>query len=231
MKISTILRGESVLFLESIDDKWKLIELMTARISDCARSEALNDEVKKSLLSKVVEREKQAPTGLGEGIAFPHARISGLNEPLMGLALLENGVDFGAPDAKPANIVILFLFPANRHEIGVKIQSVCTRFLIDADNRRKLSSCRTPEDIREVLDIDSLEIDAPITAFDLMREEKVRFSPKDILKEATIAMNSKVTNAAPVTDEAGNCWKTNARNSTPPVMRLIFQLFFFFPGD
>ena len=57
----------------------------------------------------VLEREALMPTGIGHGIAIPHARIEGLARPVVAFGMSEEGVDFDAPDGVPAELVFLVL--------------------------------------------------------------------------------------------------------------------------
>jgi mannitol/fructose-specific phosphotransferase system IIA component (Ntr-type) len=64
-----------------------------------------------SVEEAVLAREAMMPTGLAHGIAVPHARISGLTRPWVGIGVLADGADFGALDDQPARLVILLLTP------------------------------------------------------------------------------------------------------------------------
>ena len=57
----------------------------------------------------VIDREQLMPTGLGHGLAVPHARIPGLAKPAVAVGLSRGGVDFNAPDGEPAHIVLMIL--------------------------------------------------------------------------------------------------------------------------
>lgn len=61
----------------------------------------------------VRERERLMATGLGSGLAVPHARLEGLAGPAVGLGISREGIDFDAPDGRPANLVFLLLTPRN----------------------------------------------------------------------------------------------------------------------
>lgn len=61
----------------------------------------------------VRERERLMATGLGSGLAVPHARLDGLAGPAVGLGISRAGIDFDAPDGRPANLVFLLLTPRN----------------------------------------------------------------------------------------------------------------------
>jgi len=62
---------------------------------------------------EVVRREQLGSTGVGSGVAIPHARIPGLNRPFGILARLRKGLDFAAIDGKPVDIVFLLLLPGS----------------------------------------------------------------------------------------------------------------------
>ena len=70
-------------------------------------------------------REEALPTGIGNGVAIPHARIPELDEPVVAAGFSESGVDFDAPDGKLANLIFLILTPekdpASQLEIGADI--------------------------------------------------------------------------------------------------------------
>jgi len=59
----------------------------------------------------VRERERLMATGLGSGLAVPHARLEGLAGPAVGLGISRAGIDFDAPDGRPANLIFLLLTP------------------------------------------------------------------------------------------------------------------------
>jgi mannitol/fructose-specific phosphotransferase system IIA component (Ntr-type) len=161
----------------------------------------LPTELTNTFYSEIEQREKQGSTGLGEGIAFPHARINGLERPLIAFATISKGVEFGAPDKVDSTLVFLFLFPAQRVELGVKIHSTCSRFLIQPAIREALLASKNTDEIREIMEQNSLEIDAPIIALDLMRNKRFRLTPEMPLHKATQMMHRNRTVASPVLNE------------------------------
>ena len=198
MKLSGILKRESILQIENAPDKWSVIRTMVDTLTDSAFADDLDPAVKASLYEEIEQREKIGTTGLGEGIAFPHARINGLERPLIAFATIPNGVDFDAPDGKPAQLVFLFLHPAKRVELGVKINAICSRFLIRPEIRKALLDATSPEEIYQVMQQNNLEIDAPIIASDLMRNRRFRLTADLPLHEATQLMHRHRTVASPV---------------------------------
>jgi PTS system nitrogen regulatory IIA component len=80
-----------------------------AKISDRLGQRA--DRRGSTVLSALLRRERLGSTGIGHGVAVPHARLDGIAEPVAMLAVLENPVRFGAPDDQPVDILLTFLWP------------------------------------------------------------------------------------------------------------------------
>jgi Kef-type K+ transport system membrane component KefB/mannitol/fructose-specific phosphotransferase system IIA component (Ntr-type) len=57
------------------------------------------------------EREQTAATGIGNGVAIPHARVTEIQQPLVAVGISEAGVDFDAPDGQPAHVIFLLVTP------------------------------------------------------------------------------------------------------------------------
>jgi mannitol/fructose-specific phosphotransferase system IIA component (Ntr-type) len=70
--------------------------------------------------SAVLAREKIMATGIGHGVAVPHARFRDLAEPLVGIGFSDSGVDFDAPDETAARIICLILTPP--HDNGAQLE-------------------------------------------------------------------------------------------------------------
>lgn len=204
MKLTNILSKKSILLIDSAEDKWDVIRKMIEQLGKAPFVMELESALRESFFNEIEKREELGSTGLGEGIAFPHARVEGLERPLISLATLGTGVDFGAPDGEPARIIILLLLPAKRVELGVKITSVCSRFLMQADIRETLLAASDAEGIYRIMEQNTLEIDAPIIALDLMRRERLRLTPEISGNEATQLMHRSRTVAAAVVDDAGH---------------------------
>jgi len=76
----------------------------------------------------VWKREEALSTGLGNGVALPHARIDGLRGPLVAVGISEPGVDFDAPDGKLANVIFLILTPGSDPGAQLEIASEIAGF-------------------------------------------------------------------------------------------------------
>lgn len=75
-----------------------------------------------TVIEAVWAREEAMSTGIGNGLALPHARIEGLKEPLVAMGVSDAGIDFDAPDDRLAHVLFLILTPA--HDPGVQLTIV-----------------------------------------------------------------------------------------------------------
>jgi mannitol/fructose-specific phosphotransferase system IIA component (Ntr-type) len=91
-----------------------------------------------SLAEAVWEREQLLATGLGNGIAVPHARVVGLQAPLIALGLSRQGIDFDAPDGEPAHIVFLLLTPGDDDAAQLEILADIARTFREEELRDRV---------------------------------------------------------------------------------------------
>ncbi|MDY0398027.1 MAG: cation:proton antiporter [Desulfuromonas sp.] len=96
-------------------DRWQLIEefaQLAAPLAGCAVTE---------IAALVRQREQVMATGIGKGLAVPHARLEGLAEPLVLVGLAPMGIDFDAPDDLPAMLIFFILTPQDDSGIQLEI--------------------------------------------------------------------------------------------------------------
>lgn len=89
---------------------------------------ATNPElVQAKIAAAVLAREQMMSTGIGRSLAVPHARVTGLRLPVVAIGMSEAGVDFNAPDAEPAHLVVLILTPRHDDQSQLEIISSVAR--------------------------------------------------------------------------------------------------------
>jgi PTS system nitrogen regulatory IIA component len=103
MKISDFLSSDCVMLDVRAKDKASLLRQLC---TEAATKVGLNAE---EVVSQIAKREALGSTGLGNGLALPHARLKGLKTPFAVLAQLHHGIDFDAIDNQPVDIVLLLL--------------------------------------------------------------------------------------------------------------------------
>jgi PTS system nitrogen regulatory IIA component len=86
-------------------NKGELLQLLSARTAAGAGLDA------EEVMTPILKREELGSTGVGNGVALPHARLTGLKGPFGVLARLRRAIDFEAIDDQPVDIVFLLLLP------------------------------------------------------------------------------------------------------------------------
>jgi nitrogen PTS system EIIA component len=99
----------------------------------------------------LTKREDLGSTGIGSGVAVPHACVQGLGRSFCLIARLSRPVDFDAIDDMAIDLVVVVLSPPSEQRQRLNILSLLSRRLRDIDVRSALRSARTEEDIRKCL--------------------------------------------------------------------------------
>jgi PTS system fructose-specific IIC component len=107
---------------------------------------------KDELLKAVLEREKLVTTGVGYGIAFPHAKTRAVKGIVIAFGRKNDGVDFDAMDRK--SVYLFFLIAAPEDAIGahLNVMAKLSYLMKSEKNRQKLMKAKYKEDLIEVLD-------------------------------------------------------------------------------
>lgn len=98
----------------------------------------------------VFQRESECSTGIGMGIAIPHAKSSGVKEACFTVIKLAEGVDWDSLDEQPAHMVIMLAVPENQNGEFLKLLSTLSYNLMDDDFREGLFNATSKEEIMDV---------------------------------------------------------------------------------
>jgi len=132
MHIADFLSPDAVLCDVRVSDRDRLLKDLTARAAKALQLDAA------PLAEAIVQRERLGSTGMGSGIAIPHARIAGLSKPFGILARLKRGIDFAAIDGEPVDLVFLLLLPTAPHGEQLPALASVARKLRDPQVTAKL---------------------------------------------------------------------------------------------
>jgi PTS system nitrogen regulatory IIA component len=130
MKIGDFLSNTDVLIGVSASDKDRLLR----QLSFHAANELGLDPSKVS--EAIAKREALGSTGVGNGVAIPHARVSNLKKPFGLLARLRHSIDFQAVDDQPVDIVFMLLIPDAADSAQLNALACIARKLRDVETLR-----------------------------------------------------------------------------------------------
>ncbi len=97
------------------------------------------------------EREKLGTTGVGGGIAIPHARCSAVKDLTVAFFRSKDGVDFRSIDNKPVHLIFLLLAPLSSGGQYLKLLAKISRLLRHDDFRQALLDAKVPKEIVEII--------------------------------------------------------------------------------
>ncbi|MCQ2604168.1 MAG: cation:proton antiporter [Spirochaetia bacterium] len=101
----------------------------------------------RQLLADINMRENMMSTGMEMGVAFPHARSSGVNDLCVAIGVKKEGVDFKSIDGEPARIFVLIVAPKDSSVPHLQVLSTLSGILRDADIRKKILAAEHADEI------------------------------------------------------------------------------------
>ena len=132
MKISDFLSPTQVMVDVKASDKVRLLEQLSSEAA--AETGFAAEEV----VREIAKREELGSTGVGNGVALPHARLPSLKAPFALLARLRHPIDFDAIDGEPVDIVVLLLIPEAGDGAKGNALACVARALRDAEALRQI---------------------------------------------------------------------------------------------
>lgn len=93
---------------------------------------------KSEAVSRIMEREDLCTTALGDGVAIPHARLDVGDKPVIAIGRHMAGIDFGAPDGKPVNLIVLVLWQPEQAGLFNRLFAGLVSKLADVHFRNRL---------------------------------------------------------------------------------------------
>ena len=145
MNASDLIAPSCVLDDVRADDKWALLRLLADRAAAAAGLDPAR------VAEALEARERLGSTGVGGGIALPHARFPELVRPIGYLARLRRPLDFEAVDERPVAFVCLALLPAAREGDQLVALACLSRRLRDPDTLARLREAGDAAELHRAL--------------------------------------------------------------------------------
>lgn len=110
------------------------------------------------LADRLIEKEKQNPSAMGDGIALMHLHMSSLQNAMTVFVKLKNAVDMAAPDNKPVDIVCVILTPEREGSSYLRTMARLSRLLRNGLICAKLRAAGDEKSIRTILEQSSVQL-------------------------------------------------------------------------
>ncbi|WP_340003055.1 fructose-specific PTS transporter subunit EIIC [Oceanobacillus sp. FSL K6-0127] len=98
----------------------------------------------------ILNREAQSSTGLGDGIAMPHAKTKAVNEPAVLFAKSTKGVEYESLDGQPAYLFFMIAVPEGANDTHLQTLASLSKLLIDPDFVGQLKQANSPDEVHQL---------------------------------------------------------------------------------
>lgn len=148
MKLAELLGAEQIVLDMKAVDHWPaIIEL----VDHLMESGQLPPSQRDSVLDALRAREEQVSTGIGSGVAIPHAFSDELDKVVAVFGRSREGIEFEAIDNAPVHFVILFIVPRKDYHLHLRTLAAIAKLFTNSDVRRGLSKARTRSEVLEII--------------------------------------------------------------------------------
>lgn len=144
--IAKYLSKDAVKFLE-VEGRDETIQALVSSLGNVGK---IQDE--EEFFHAILDREKIVSTGIGMGVAIPHAKLSSYEDFFIAIGILRNGVDWNALDGAPVRIVFLVGGPDDKQTQYLQILSSLTIAVKDEKRRKKMLMLNSPEDVVQLFE-------------------------------------------------------------------------------
>lgn len=146
MILEQIISPDSVLCNAHARSKKHSLEILSELLSN-PNPDIANEEI----FAKLIERERLGCTGLGLGIAFPHCRISSVQNSCGALIKLSEPVDFDSPDGVPVDLICGLILPTELDDSHYADIDMITGFLANDSLTARLRSANSSSELYDAL--------------------------------------------------------------------------------
>ncbi len=145
MNIRDFLHNETVFIVDTPFTKENAIKELCKKV--CAHYKL--DE--KAIFNQVTERENKMTTGIGGGVAIPHARVETIDDFAFGIMVSKNGIPFESLDKKDVYVLVMILSPYYKVKEHIALLSKISYFLTEEKNYTAIINAENPNDVAEIL--------------------------------------------------------------------------------
>lgn len=148
-KITEFITVESVDLNMKATNKSEAIVELTKLLEKSGKLENID-----KTLEALKEREKLGSTGIGKGVAIPHAKTEFAKDLVIAFGVSKQGVNFNSVDDEKVNLFFAFASPLKNSQTYLKILARISRLIRNDDFREKLLGAKTPAEVLELIDFE-----------------------------------------------------------------------------
>jgi nitrogen PTS system EIIA component len=147
MSLASLLSSEQIIPEMKATERWpaivELIDLLVGR-------GRIDPASRESILASLKQREETMSTGIGFGIAIPHASSENVSEVVAAFGRSSQGIEFDALDNAPVKFVVLFIVPKDQFQTHLRTLASIAKFLNDRSVRESLANAGSQDEILSI---------------------------------------------------------------------------------
>ena len=148
MKLAKLLSADQIILdMKSVDHWPAIVELVDHLIAPGKLPAGLREES----LDALKIREDQVSTGIGSGVAIPHAFSDQIQDVVAVFGRSKEGIDFEALDNAPVHFVILFIVPRKDYQLHLRTLAAIAKLFTNSEMRRQFAAAQTRDEILAIL--------------------------------------------------------------------------------
>lgn len=156
MRITDLLTTDTIAMDLQAKTKTDVIDELIAQLNGAGK--LTDPEVFKQ---NILIREEQSTTGIGEGIAIPHAKSAAVKDPAIAFGRSLEGIDYESMDGQPANLFFMIAASEGANDAHLEALSRLATFLMDEKFREKILAAATKEEVLLAVTDKEIEVDGP----------------------------------------------------------------------
>lgn len=146
MRITELLTKETIAMDLSATTKDGAIDELAHQLNQAGKLNHLDDYI-----AAIHKREQQSSTGIGEGIAIPHAKVEAVKTPAIAFGKSKAGVDYDSLDMQPAHLFFMIAAPATGAQTHLDALAKLSSVLMDESVRQALLEADSPEEVLAII--------------------------------------------------------------------------------
>ena len=146
MTLESILPPERILYGVTGGSKKRLLEFFSTFIAQ--NTPSLDSQ---EVFGRLIGRERLGSTGIGNGVAIPHARNPHCKAPIAGFLRLQDPIDFDAIDGEPVDLIFVLLVPEEADDAHLSLLAQVAAIMNDSAIRGRLRQAQTQRQLYDTL--------------------------------------------------------------------------------
>lgn len=156
MNITSLLTKDTVLLDLAASSKEAALSELVGKLDEAGK---LSD--REAFMNDILAREAQSTTGIGDGIAIPHAKSSAVHEPAIAFGRSAPGIDYAALDGQPAHLFFMIAASEGANNDHLEALSRLATFLMDGKFRERVLKAASADEVLAAVNDKERELEEP----------------------------------------------------------------------